>query len=45
MPLIPGQDMSAVRLSTSLGAQTNAAVKPGDVVSSISSSPSAKTWS
>lgn len=45
MPVKPDQDVNALRLSTSLGAQTDAHVKPGDSVTAISSSPSAKTWS
>ena len=41
----PDQATSVLKLSLSTGAATDHVVLPGDSVSGISSSPSAKTWS
>lgn len=41
----PDQAASVLKLILSNGSPTDHVIKPGDSVSGISSSPSAKTWS
>lgn len=41
----PDQSVSVLKLSLSNGTVTDHTTLPGDSVSAISSSPSAKTWS